>query len=50
MSFSNELKSNNINLWNKAHVEHPFVLGMKDGSLEFKDSFSGPFGKSEKTD
>ena len=29
------LKSNNINLWNKAHVEHPFVLGMKDGSLEF---------------
>ena len=35
MSFSNELKSNNINLWNKTHVEHPFVLGMKDGSLEF---------------
>ena len=35
MSFSNELKSNNLSLWNKAHVEHPFVLGMKDGSLEF---------------
>ena len=39
MSFSNELKSNNINLWNKTHVEHPFVLGMKDGSLEFNSDY-----------
>jgi len=36
MSFSNILKNNNVSLWNKAHVNHPFINGLQDGSLEFE--------------
>ncbi|MAU23791.1 MAG: thiaminase II [Dehalococcoidia bacterium] len=35
MSFSNLLKNNNLSLWNKSHVDHPFIKGIQDGSLEF---------------
>ena len=36
MSFSESLKKNNLHLWNKAHVNHPFINGIQDGSLEFE--------------
>jgi thiaminase/transcriptional activator TenA len=36
MSFSESLKKNNLPLWNKAHVNHPFTEGIQDGSLEFE--------------
>ena len=36
MSFSNLLKNNNLSLWNKSHVDHPFIKGIQDGSLEFE--------------
>jgi thiaminase/transcriptional activator TenA len=36
MSFSKDLKKNNITLWNKAHVNHPFIKGLQDGSLDLE--------------
>lgn len=37
MSFSEKLKRNNLVLWDKTHVNHPFVQAMKNGTLEFKN-------------
>ena len=36
MSFSKDLKNNNLILWNKAHVNHPFIKGLQDGSLDLE--------------
>ena len=37
MSFSEKLKRNNLVLWDKTHVNHPFVQAIKNGTLEFKN-------------
>ncbi len=35
MTFSIKLKNNNLDLWNKTHVNHYFISGIRDGTLEF---------------
>ena len=35
MTFSIKLKNNNLDLWNKTHVNHPFISGIREGTLEF---------------
>jgi|TARA_B110000263_G_scaffold7922_1_gene6804 thiaminase/transcriptional activator TenA len=37
MSFSEKLKNNNLDLWDKAHIKHPFVQSIQNGTLEFKN-------------
>ena len=35
MTFSDKLKNNNLDLWNKTHVNHLFISGIREGTLEF---------------
>ncbi|MQF84239.1 MAG: thiaminase II [SAR202 cluster bacterium] len=35
MTFSIKLKNNNLDLWNKTHVNHSFISGIREGTLEF---------------
>lgn len=37
MSLTENLKNNNIDLWNKTHLNHPFVQSIKNGTLDFKN-------------
>ena len=37
MSFSEKLKNNNLDLWDKAHIKHPFVQSIQNGNIEFKN-------------
>ena len=43
MSLTENLKNNNIDLWNRTHLNHPFVQSMKNGTLDFKNFKLGFF-------
>ena len=34
--FSDYMKKSNIEIWNKSHVDHPFIIAMRKGNLDIE--------------